>query len=66
MSQSAAGMKLSRRMPDSMVLKWQLEWVAAQTIQICGSGMVMETTSLLRALELVMMEEPTAVETRLK
>jgi predicted nucleic acid-binding Zn ribbon protein len=53
-------------MPDSMVLKWQLEWVAAQTIQICGSGMVMETTSLLRALELVMMEEPTAVETSLK
>jgi hypothetical protein len=48
-----------------MVLKWPQEWVAAQTIQICDSGTVMETTSLV----LVMMEEeedPTALETNLK
>jgi hypothetical protein len=45
-------------MPDSVVLKWQLEWV-------CNAGTVTVTTSL----ELVMMEgeeEPTALETNLK
>jgi hypothetical protein len=50
-------MKLNTRMADSMVLKWQLEWVAAPLT-------IMATTSLMLAL----MAEPipTELETRLK
>jgi hypothetical protein len=59
-------MKLNTRIPDSMVLKWQLEWVTAQTIQICDARTVMET--FLLALKLVMVKEPKprALETNLK
>jgi hypothetical protein len=49
-----------------MVLKWQLEWVAAQTIQSCDAGTLMDT--FLLALKLMTVEEPkpTAFETNLK